>query len=489
MISSSFKIQKTTLLYLILVVLLAGLAGLVQAKLEWVGTGLIGALLTVLILAPAIVKNPLNGLILMGFFLPFEYTPSLTIANITFKINHLVAGLTLLSWLIRFVQGQIKISLKFNPAVFLVTVFFITQVLSLSQAIHSQRAWQVLIFLAFTLLIFLLFSSLVHSKEDLTKILQAVIWGALVTAGFAIFQFFGDLLGLPLTITRLKPGYDKTTFGFPRVQSLLSEPLYFANYLFLPLFLLTCWWLAETGKNILKPVYQLLTVALLFILLILTVSRGAYLGLVAGLILLWVINLPLFLKLRNLVVVLLTGLFIASGVLGALYFSESRALEEFIAHATVQDFQKGESVPARLKAMQEAYQGWQESPLLGIGLGNYGPYAMGYPEEPPSTGWVIVNNQYLETLCETGILGLTGLILFLLVLLWRNFLAFWRCQDRFLQATTLALLVATVAVFVQYNTFSTIYILPIWFLLGLNNTATTLALEKTSIKPLKSRAN
>lgn len=479
------------ILYFIFAAILAVGIGILESKMQLLGVGVILALVFTLVIFPIILKNPLNGLIIMAFCLPFEYIPSLELSGVTFKLNHLVGGLTVLSWLIWFVRGKIKISLKFNPVVLAVIFFLLTQLLSLTGAVSLGRPAQVMIFLIFTTVVFLLLSSLVQTKEDLTRILKAMLWGAILAGAFAIFQFFGDLIGLPSAITGLKEGYSKITFGFPRVQSFLPEPLYFASYLFLPLFIIGCFYLAGTGQKILGRRWQIILVLTLAILLILTVSRGAYLGFLVGLILVLIFNLPFFLKFQTLFAIILTVFFASFGVWLALSFSESRALDEFLSHAKVEDLQYGESTVSRLKAIESAYEAWRDHPLLGIGLGNYGPYMENYPPAPPETGWVIVNNQYLETLCETGIVGLGGLVLFLTSLLWRSVLAYWRAREVFLKAASLGLLLATVAVLVQYNTFSTIYILPIWFLFGLSNTASTLVLERrgTDYKSITNSTN
>jgi len=77
-------------------------------------------------------------------------------------------------------------------------------------------------------------------------------------------------------------------------------------------------------------------------------------------------------------------LVVGYGVLFALSKGEYRATNEFIAHATLQDAKKGsESVQGRLNTFEIAFVAFQKHPILGIGIGNYGPYFKNYPPVTP----------------------------------------------------------------------------------------------------------
>jgi O-antigen ligase len=128
---------------------------------------------------------------------------------------------------------------------------------------------------------------------------------------------------------------------------------------------------------------------------------------------------------------------------------------------------QGESGFGRLQAFGQAIEAWETRPLTGIGLGNFGPYIKYYPVETPPSGWDIVNNEYLETLAETGLLGLASLFLVLAVVLLRSYSAYKRSDNEYLRAVLVGLTAAFVAIFTQYNFFSTLYIIHIWVLLGL----------------------
>ena len=124
-------------------------------------------------------------------------------------------------------------------------------------------------------------------------------------------------------------------------------------------------------------------------------------------------------------------------------------------------------------------EGWQTSPVIGIGPGNFGPYVEGYPDESPATGWDIVNNQYLELLAEGGLVSLGAFLLFIIVMFARALRAYRFETDSLRRGLLVGLIAASAAVLVQLNFFSTLYIIHIWVLFGLLGAITTWSLRET----------
>lgn len=159
------------------------------------------------------------------------------------------------------------------------------------------------------------------------------------------------------------------------------------------------------------------------------------------------------------------------------------ALDRFIGHAQLEDVlvkKQGESGFGRLQAFGQAIEAWETSPLVGIGLGNFGPYIKHYPVEKPDAGWDIVNNEYLELLAETGMLGLGSVLLLLIVIFSRSLTAYRAANDEYFRAVLVGLTAALVAIFAQYIFFSTFYIIHIWVLFGLIVGVQNLILKPTS---------
>lgn len=403
---------------------------------------------------------------LIAFFLPFERVPTLEIGGATLKINHFIIVLTLFYWLI---SGLARKNLKIgtDPTRILFWLFLGISFLSLIKAVNLERALQVLLALGVASMVYWLLPSLIDTKEKLKYVLGFLLVSAVFIGLFGLYQFFADMAGAPLAVSLLKPGYDKSTFGFARIQAFSQEPLYFANFLMLPVGLLLGWHLFEEKIKGLRGGKLLLILGLLLLNFILTVSRGAYLGLLAVFLLVFLFLPRRIITLKNFYIVTTTLFLVGGMTFLLLYKAEPRALEEFTKHARVEDIQIGESVNARVQAMKDALDAYHSSPVLGIGVGNYGPYVQKYPPATPKGGWFIVNNEYFEVLAETGFLGLILFLAFLLFRFYRSLKAFFKAKDMFLKATILGLILAFIGIFIQYNFFSTLYIIHIWFLLGL----------------------
>src|SRR5690606_17943268 len=121
-----------------------------------------------------------------------------------------------------------------------------------------------------------------------------------------------------------------------------------------------------------------------------------------------------------------------------------------------------ESTYGRLAHYREAWRLFTTSPIIGIGLGNYG-VVNSLEHAGSREGFQMVNNQYLETLAETGILGL-GALLAIVGLLAREL---WiRSVHDHRSATFLVILGAML---IQWNFFSNIYILQFWVMLAITS--------------------
>ncbi|MDH4358400.1 MAG: O-antigen ligase family protein [Candidatus Berkelbacteria bacterium] len=439
------------------------------------------------LLLPLFLKKPEVGLALMGFFLPFERIPSVEIAGASVKINHVLALVLLVSFLISKL-AQKKLIIPRDPVRTIIILFLFTLTLSMSIAPNITRSVQVFAFLVLMFLIYLTVTLIAQDKKAVIWAVSGILWGAVAASLVGFWQFFGDMAGLPNTITLLKEGYDKTTFGFARVQGLSAEPLYFSNYIFIPLFVSII--LVIRGKvGVLFP--KFLTVPLvcaLLINLVLAIARGAYLAAGVSFILLIITQIKTLLKARIIVPTLAAIFVVLIGSYIALMKSEPRALDEFISHVRVEDREEGESVVSRVNASKQAQEIFEDNVIFGTGLGNFGPIVQGNPYEKPEEGWFIVNNEYLEILAENGIIGFTAFVALLAVVFIRALVAYFKARDALLKALVLGLIFAFIAILAQYATFSTLYIIHFWFLLGLMSAVSTLILnnQERGVKSEKS---
>ena len=275
----------------------------------------------------------------------------------------------------------------------------------------------------------------------------------------------------------MKIGYDKSTFGFARIQSTSIEPLYFANYLFIPIALTVVMLLNGTMNRIVNWKIAYLALAIFAVNFVLTVSRGAYIGMIAMIVALLIFQVKLIFRIKTILALLLVFIAVFGGAFLALYKNESRALDEFIAHVAVEDRTEGESVVSRLNAAEQAIELYKNHPVLGIGIGNFGPNVQFDPSETPDEGWFIVNDEYLEILAEMGMVGLIVFALIILSLYIRAFIALAGSKNSFMRIFLSSMLIALLGILVQYATFSTIYIFHIWFTIALVSAATIKLLD------------
>src|SRR3990167_2667983 len=238
---------KENIIWLVIAIFAALFLALVISKFAAISAAIIPVLLIGLVLAFFIFRNPELGWFLIVFFLPFERVPTVNLGGVDVKINTVLGFITLFAWIL---------ALAFNPKNYKVSphalaiplvIFVLTMVLSLTHAIALTRAIEVLVFILFTIALAILAANIVNTKEILNKTLIVLFASSLLVGFFALFQFAGDVIGLPQQITQLKTGYTSSVFGFPRIQAFSMEPLYLANYLLIPIMVGLAFFINRTG--------------------------------------------------------------------------------------------------------------------------------------------------------------------------------------------------------------------------------------------------
>src|SRR5690606_6265065 len=106
-------------------------------------------------------------------------------------------------------------------------------------ASDQVRSIQVMGFFSVVLVGYLLISRTFRAQFSRIQVENIVITAGVLTAVFGLYQFVGNsYFNLSSTYTGLAEAYEKGTFAFARVQSVGLEPLYYANFLLLPIFIL-----------------------------------------------------------------------------------------------------------------------------------------------------------------------------------------------------------------------------------------------------------
>jgi len=292
---------------------------------------------------------------------------------------------------------------------------------------------------------------------------------------FGIFQFVGDYFGLASSVTGLRERYTKEVLGFTRIQSVALEPLYFACYLLVPIFIaikkyINKW--SEEGNFLNRIFNKYFWVLLLFLTtFILTSSRGAYIGLfVSSLILIsyyfFNVNKRNF-KLTFYPVGSLLVIFLLSVLCSFVFItSTTKSASNFAAHVIANDSSNTVSVNGRLEGYKTAIEKFKSSPIIGVGVGTSGLLNTPVIDHNEILTYGSLNNLYLEILAECGLLGFAAFLIFLLFY-FIEFLQRIRELETSRRFAVMALFCGLLAIFIQYNFFSTLYIIYIWAFLAL----------------------
>lgn len=473
------KLTSNLVFWLILIVFCL-LSSFLVAEFGSSGIVLILGLIIVFIVFSKILKNPFWGLLVLIFFLPFERIPTIDIASFTVKINHILGIMTLISWLLLILVKKRKFEPNF--LIWPLTIFLTVLFASVLYSSYPPRSIIIFIFVCFTVLLSILVVNLATNKIQLEKIIIVFFWSALIVCLFGFFQFFGDIIELPQSLTGLKEGYTKAIFGFPRIQAFSIEPLYLGNFLFIPLGIFICLFLRKIQVAFLSRFWQFVIITLMLIILILTVSRGAYFGFAVMLATIFLFYARYWFSRKVIATIIIVLVIAASGVFYFLSQGSETALDKFTHHATLGDFMTSESTEGRLIEFDKALDYWRDNPTIGIGLGAYGIVKKNFPALENMPDWDIVNNQYIELLAETGTLGFLAFVTIIITLIWRSIIAFYKSQDPLLRSVLVGLLAAFIATIVQYNFFSTLYIIHIWVLIGLIVAVQNLIFKESSIE-------
>jgi hypothetical protein len=301
----------------------------------------------------------------------------------------------------------------------------------------------------------------------LAKLYRYLIAATAVACAFGVYQFFGDSFGLPTAWTGLKDIYTKHVFGFPRVQSVGLEPLFFASFLLLPLTLLVARLYTRAAS---WKVYGLL--GLVVMVFALTLSRGGIYGGLGSLAVLavWLWRAGTVRRLGLIALTIGLGAGAALGLIAltsrADHGSQPAAVHAYVAQTTHLTSNAGSADNDRSVNRKLAWRAFKEHPILGVGIGNFGYYAQAHDPRYAANPGVVVNNEYLEILAETGLVGLVALLGFVVALVLRVGRAWGRLEGE-QRVWTVAVFAMLVGAAVQFYAFSTLYIIHIWFAIGL----------------------
>jgi len=426
----------------------------------------------ILFFIPRIYPQPQWAVLAIIFLLPFERIPAWNIPwewGITLRLSQVIAIILVVVFIIKLIKKQIDFSrIKSffqHSAVKVILLYLVLLLVSGIWAIDKEKAFLVFAFTSFTFLVgFLVFYWLKNQENKIEKIEKVLFYSVVTVAAFGLYQFLADSFGLNQFFSGLNSRYIQDVMGFPRVQAFSLEPLFLANYLLIPLGVLIGLFFTNKSK-LLNWQFNLATI-LMIVTLVLTVSRGGYISAGFLIVLLAFIfkkqySVNKLFKLVGLIVVGIALAFVLILTSSYLITGTSSGANDFLAHSSQVESEQGDKINSRQGTWTWAWKAFKERPILGVGAGNFGPWMV---EHGFSGRQRVVNNQPLEILTETGIVGGLLILWFIYSLLASVIRAYQRNK-----AITwpIILIMIFLAFWIQYLSFSTLYIMHFWVVVGL----------------------
>jgi len=350
-------------------------------------------------------------------YLPFQLALNLA-ADIDLLSGRVLILLLFLVWLIKIIRTR-EISIIKNRAwvgAILVLAANFISLLAAQNQIWGARKWLVF---ASVFPLFFLTSYFINDLKKVKKLLLVIGGSAALAALVALGQFLAQFVwGLGKIMSfwggQIAPWFLGQTFA----QSVTQNPSWLVNLggqtimrtigffpdphmlaffigLTAPLSLVLMF--SENGR---RARWLFIVCCLLFAVLLLTFSRGGYLGLAFGLVAMFVFAWPRFDRKEK---VFFSSCLILASVI--ILLAGSPVMGRFFSSF---DLAEGSNL-GRLAIWQESWTVFKDSPILGVGLGNY-PLALDFNANYRSA--VTSHNLYLDILAETGLVGLVAWVWF-----------------------------------------------------------------------------
>lgn len=409
-------------------------------------------------------------LICLAASLPFDRIPSADVYGISIRFSLIFSGLIILRAIYIVLKSNKKI--KFNlPDKFLL-IFLAWVALVIPVSINLTRAVSVFVFIAF--IIITAFSiSLMFKKEYFKPISVALFCVTVIVVFFGVYQYIGDIFNLPTSLTGLRDRYTWTVFGFPRIQAFSLEPLYMSAFLLIPYSIVSTQWFSNDRIFSLKILGFVSFISSFAIFL--SVSRGGVYALIFSSS---VVSMYMLLtkkaKIKRVIqmfAILLISFLISLLMINYLNKTPSSftggkkgssAYVEQIQNTSIGE--GDERSIARAQAIRILNEN-KSSYVVGIGPGQYGPYVQNNTSK--DYGWTIVNNLPLEILLELGFIGLGIFILFAVSIFLKSCGLINKKDDKAEFFVLIAMWAYLISQAVQSQTYSTIYVIYLWFPIAL----------------------
>lgn len=326
----------------------------------------------------------------------------------------LLIGLTLASFALRWILGKAE-KYRATPIDALVIMFFTILIYSTATSYFIKDSVSVLAIHSLFIALYFVITRTVNTKHKLYLLVLLLIISAALVSLYGVYQYFTGAVSSAAWI-------DKDMFADiqTRVGSTFNNPNILGEYLIMiiPLALAMLWY-----KK--KPFYKLIFMGMLAIMgicMILTFSRGAWLGLLLAVVGFFVV------KDKRLLALLLIGLLMLPFVL------PESIINRFTSIGNLQDTSSSYRMSILMGSLRMAQDYW----VSGIGLGTQAFKAI-YPKYSLAAAYAHhSHNIYLQILLEMGVAGALIFSLIIIVFIRAMLAHQGKAKDRFLAAIMIA---------------------------------------------------
>jgi O-antigen ligase len=371
--------------------------------------------------------RPEYGLYLLVFAVPWGSVREIRLGAMTVGVTEALVGLVLAAWLAKMIAAR-EIKTVHPPLLLPLLIFLGAILLSLAVTLSLQYSLKEVLKWLEVLGIYL-FVVNVFGKQEAKAIILLILLAGISQALLGIYQFFG----------RVGPEGFLLFDRFMRAYGTFEQPNPYGGYLGLVLPLAYSLSLGARGRgegirdkgSISLVTLSATGLVLMLAAMLMTWSRGAWLGFIAAFVVMNVVRSQRAAALFTLALVLL-GFVIVMGGLQLLPEAIIQRFLDFLPFLGGVDLSRVEITPANF-AVIERLAHWQagcdmfsEHPWLGVGIGNYEPvypaYALPRWDEPLGHA----HNYYLNIAAEAGLVGLSAYLILWVAVFWQA----WRAVRR-----------------------------------------------------------
>jgi len=239
-------------------------------------------------------------------------------------------------------------------------------------------------------LYFLVLNALIDDEETISAMIHAMIIAATAVALFGVYQ---KLAGWETPKEWVYSEHENNIKI--RVFSSVGNPNSLGAYMVLiaPIAISLTLWAKTWGRRLMYGSASLIMI----LCLVLTFSRGAWLGFLAGMAMYALVTRNKWL-----------GLIGLAGLAAAPFVAPN--IVERLTFAFTPEYLNKSADQGRVEFWKRAFLIWKESPVFGTGIGLVGD-SVGTRNNVPGATWI--DNQYIRVLAEMGLVGLISYVMML----------------------------------------------------------------------------